>query len=128
MSQLDINILTFCQGNHPLLCQARFSDDEYGIIVDAMRVVRSDFAQSGRERCLGFVKEMHDYELVGQVIVAECGVVIFELRCPSKFRRTSQEIMKTLYWTTNRELRTLFYHQVWNLLITYPCALAGASL
>ena len=67
---LDI-ISTLGQGNHPLLCQSRFSEDEYGIIVDAMRVVRSDFAQSGRERCLGFVKEMHDYELVGQAVVAE---------------------------------------------------------
>ena len=54
-------------GNHPLLCQTRFVEDDYGVIADALRLVRSDFASATREKCVAFIREMDDYELVLQV-------------------------------------------------------------
>ena len=55
------------RGNHPLLCQTRFLEEDYGIIADALRLVRPDFASATREKCVTFIREMDDYELVTQV-------------------------------------------------------------
>lgn len=37
------------------------------MIADAMRMVRPDFAHAARDRCVTFLREMDDYELVSQV-------------------------------------------------------------
>jgi hypothetical protein len=42
-------------------------EDDYGVIADALRLVRSDFASATREKCVAFIREMDDYELVSQV-------------------------------------------------------------
>ena len=62
-----VNRVPKTQGNHPLLCQTRFGEDEYQLIVDAMRLVRSDFFHATREKCVAFLREMDDYELICQV-------------------------------------------------------------
>ena len=53
--------------NHPLLMQARLSEADYTNVTKLLRTVRDDFAKVSFEKCLDFVKDMSDYELVQQV-------------------------------------------------------------
>ncbi|CAK9012780.1 SWI/SNF-related matrix-associated actin-dependent regulator of chromatin subfamily A containing DEAD/H box 1B [Durusdinium trenchii] len=82
--------------NHPLLTCARFSQAELETITEALRTVRSDFAQASKERCLQCVKGMDDYELVNQVkthqLQGKLAAMGVEAR---KFQITREDLMNS---------------------------------
>ncbi|CAJ1453650.1 unnamed protein product, partial [Effrenium voratum] len=53
--------------NHPLLGQARFSEDDYQQIAEGFRLVRKDWATSSSERCIREIKEMDDFTVLSEV-------------------------------------------------------------
>ena len=80
--------------NHPLLMQARLTEADYLNITKLLRTVREDFARVGFEKCVDFVKDMSDYELVQQVREHELqGKLAGFGIAPEKCRVTRDDIM-----------------------------------
>lgn len=82
--------------NHPLLCQTRFVEDDYSVIADALRLVRSDFASATREKCVAFIREMDDYELVSQVRAYKLQGKLADMGLnPGKLQISRQDLMNS---------------------------------